>query len=460
MPLLLTGFLSFGQNRVVDSLYKVFKNEKKDTAKITLLTKISRAYQGSKPDSALLFAQEAYFFAKNKKFVKGESWALSQMAVAFNSLGNFPKALEYYLDQLKIEEKRGYPQNVASVYLNIALLYNSTKDFDKAILYAKTADSIINANKFEELSLYSLLNIGEIYEKNNKLDSALHYTQICYAKAVKAGSGLIKGTALNNLGNVYYKSGNLAESFSNYKAGLPYLEASNDYINYAEGMLGLAKIFNLKQQPDSAILYSKAAYNIAAGNQFLAKALDASFFLSGQYKVTNRIDSAFAYQEIMNGLKDSIDSREKIKALQNITIEEQLRQNEIARLKKKEKKENSQKLQLLLIGLAIPISFFISVIISRKKVHKKLIEFSGIFSILLLFEYITLLLHPFIAEKSNHSPFIEIVIFVAIAAIITPSHHKIEHWLIGKLTEFNYLRHSKPAPPAPAENINEEEITT
>lgn len=457
IPFLLAGFLLFAQNRVVDSLYKVLEKEKTDTGKIRLLTRLSRAYQVSKPDSALLLAEEAYFMSKNKKFIKGESWALGQMAIAFNSLGNFPKAMEYYIDQLKIEEKRGYADNIASVYLNIALLYNNTKDFDKAIVYAKRSDSIINANKFDELSLYSLLNIGEIYEKKNVLDSALSYTKRCYAKSVKAGNDLITGTALNNLGNIYYKTGNLAESFINYKAGLPYLAASNDYTNYAEGMLGLAKVFDRNQQADSAIAYSKTSYNISSRNQFLVKALDASFFLSQQYKKKKDIDSAFAYQEIMTGLKDSIDSREKIKALQNITIEEQLRQSDIARLKKEEIKKNKQRLHLLLIGIAIPISFFISVIISRKKVNKKLIEFSGIFSILLFFEYITLLLHPFIAEKSNHSPFIEIVIFVAIAAIITPSHHKIEHWLIEKLTLSNYLRHHKIIP-APDENINEEEI--
>ena len=80
----------------------------------------------------------------------------------------------------------------------------------------------------------------------------------------------------------------------------------------------------------------------------------------------------------------------------------------------------------------------------------------GIVSVLLFFEYITLLLHPFIAEKSHHSPIIEIVIFVAIAAIITPAHHRIQHWLLKKLAEYNYLKHHK----SEAEyDTNEEDIT-
>ncbi|MEO7531618.1 MAG: hypothetical protein ABIS69_09405, partial [Sediminibacterium sp.] len=270
--------------------------------------------------------------------------------------------------------------------------------------------------------------------------------------------------------NIYFKKGDLTEAFKNYNAGLVYLQSANDLNTYAEGMLGLAKIYERNHRNDSAIVYAKRSFDIASGNQFAVRALEASSFLSQLYKTKN-IDSAFAYQETLIALKDSIYGKEKIRDLQNITTEEQLRQKELIRLKEEEKKDRSIKLQLLMIGIAIPIFFLISVFISRKKVNKKMIEFSGIISILLLFEYITLLLHPFIAEKSHHSPLIEIVIFVAIAAIITPSHHKIEHWLIAKLTQLNYLKYYKPEPepepvpgvlpdsePAQNKNINEEEI--
>jgi hypothetical protein len=66
------------------------------------------------------------------------------------------------------------------------------------------------------------------------------------------------------------------------------------------------------------------------------------------------------------------------------------------------------------------------------------------------------LLHPFIAEKSHHSPLIEIVVFVGIAAIITPTHHKIQHWLLNKLAEYNYLKHHQPLS-EPQKNITEED---
>jgi two-component system NtrC family sensor kinase len=348
--ILLINSLLFSQNNTVDSLHAALKNEKTDTGKIILLYKLSLAYQNSKPDSALLLAQEAYFMSKNKKFIKGESWALNQMAFAFNSIGNFPKALEYYIQQLKIEETRGYPDNIARIYLSIALLYDNTKNYDMAIDYATKADSIININKFEDLSLYSLLDIGEIYEKKNVLDSALIYTKKCYAQSSNANNNLITGTALNNLGNIYFKSGNFSEALNNFKAALPLLDSSNDYNTYAESTLGLAKIFEHNHQNDSAILYGKKSFTISSDNQFLLKALDVSIFLSQLYKKNKNSDSAFAYQEIMIGLKDSIESREKINQFQDIEFGEQLRLRELE--EEKVHVRNEIRMYALLAGIA------------------------------------------------------------------------------------------------------------
>lgn len=88
---------------------------------------------------------------------------------------NYPKALENYLQQLKIEEIRNIPWNIASSYLNLAIVYINVKDYDNALFYAKICDSIVNANNYDDLSIYSLLDLGDIYEKKNNLDSALYY---------------------------------------------------------------------------------------------------------------------------------------------------------------------------------------------------------------------------------------------------------------------------------------------
>ena len=106
----------------------------------------------------------------------------------------------------------------------------------------------------------------------------------------------------------------------------------------------------------------------------------------------------------------------------------------MAEVKRKEAQERAQQLQLMLIGIFIPIFFLLTVFLSKRKIHVKAIKTLGIISLLLLFEYITLLFHPFVLSITNHTPIFELLIFVSIAALLIPTHHRVEFWLINKLT--------------------------
>jgi hypothetical protein len=64
----------------------------------------------------------------------------------------------------------------------------------------------------------------------------------------------------------------------------------------------------------------------------------------------------------------------------------------------------------------------------------------GILSLLFLFEYLTLWLHPTVAELTGHKPIFEIMIFVALAAILIPLHHRTEHWLVERLIQHRVYR--------------------
>jgi hypothetical protein len=113
-----------------------------------------------------------------------------------------------------------------------------------------------------------------------------------------------------------------------------------------------------------------------------------------------------------------------------LSSNEQLRQLEIEENKKIAKKERKQQLQLLFIAIFIPGFFLLTLLLSRIKIHIRVVKILGILSLLILFEYLTLLLHPYVVELTNHTPVYEMFIFVSIAAILIPAHHRVETWLI------------------------------
>jgi hypothetical protein len=92
----------------------------------------------------------------------------------------------------------------------------------------------------------------------------------------------------------------------------------------------------------------------------------------------------------------------------------------------------------------------LTVLLSKAKIQLKVIRALGVLSLLFLFEYLTLLLHPRVAALTHHTPLYEILIFVGIAALLIPLHHRLEHWLIHKLI---HSRHKKRAEKEISESV-------
>jgi len=443
---LLATICAAAQSSEIDSLQKVLANDKTDTGKIIALYNLSAAYLNYNPDTALHIAVEALSRSKQVNFKKGESWSYYEMATAFYKMGNYAKALEYYIEQLKMEELNNIPYNVAEIYMQIAAVYKHQNEFGKAISYANSADSIIKANiakddEFEYLQTYSYMNLGDLYEKNNMLDLALKITGDGYALGAKRKDTFIMGATLTNLGNIYTKKDSASLAFKSYLSALPLLAKAQKDQWISEAALGIAKLYGQKGNTDSAAYFARWAFYLSKADGFADKELDASTFLANHFRDAHQPDSSLKYMTVMVALKDTLNSEERIKELEIISANEQLRQNELREIKLQESKERSQRLQLFAIGILVPTLFLITLVLSRAKIHSRIIRYSGVISLLFLFEYLTLLIHPYIRSKTADSPIIEIFILVAVAAILIPTHHNIEHWLLKKLQEMNNLIH-------------------
>ena len=422
------------QKTKADSLNILLLKEKKDSSIVTMMWQLAAACNNYNPDTAIIVAQQALFLARKIKYTEGESRTLGVLANAFIKIGNYPRALEFYLEKLKIEEKRNNPRNLASVIMNIGIVYLYQEQYAKALSYYFQADSVINAGNVEDLKYNSALNIGDVYNRLNVNDSAYLYFDKSLALAKNIEDGDYIGSSMVGLGHTYMKQEKYLQSLMNYKGALPYLYAADDEDLICEASIGLARLFDKQNMNDSAEQYALVALSLAKKDGFLSWHLDAANFLAGLYKKNKNMDSAVVYLEQEQMLKDSISSKEKIRELQVISSDEQLRQRELEENKRRAKEERHQQLQWLFIGIFIPGFFLMTLLLSRIRIHVRAIKFMGIISLLILFEYLTLLLHPYVVEITHHTPVLELLVFVMVAALLIPTHHRIEHWMIEKLT--------------------------
>ena len=428
----------YAQSPKIDSLNNLLLKEKIDSNRVSLLWQLAEQYQPIKPYTALQLAQKGLLLAQRIKFTEGESRSLAMLATSQYLLGNYPNALNNYMLKLKLEEKRNSPRDYASALSNIGLMYILLGEYPKAIVYLYKADSTIevaggDAKNYLQYSL--TINIGEAWYRMKTADSAYFYFKKALAIAQKSGDKFSLGAALLGEANVLALKKDNEAALKNYYLAFSYL---NDGLNkemLCEVTLGMAKLYEQFNMADSVTFFGTKSFGLAEEGHFMARQLDAANFLGNHFKKLKLYQRAFSYTELAAVLKDSIQGQEKTRQTQVISNDEQLRQAELVEQKIREKETRSQQLQLLVIAICIPLLFLLTLFISRIKIHTAIIKFMGIISLLFVFEFLTLLVHPLVEEFTHHVPVWELLILVSIAAGIIPLHHKLEHLLIEKITK-------------------------
>jgi len=423
-----------------DSLRRELRHSKVDTNRVRLMWQLASVIYNNNPDTALQLAQNALYLAKNFKYTEGQSRSLGILANAFMVIGNYPRALELNLQKLQLEEKRDKPRNLASVLMNIGIIYRYQEEYDHALEYYSKADSVISKNGVEDFKYAIAMNIGDAYDVLNIFDSSYKYYSRSLAIARNLQSEDYIGIAMTGLGHAYRKTGNTTAALLNYRNAVNYLLTASDDDNLCEATLGLATLFQELDQSDSSGYYANLSFSTAKKDGFLSREYDASEFLTQHYKKLNNIDSAFLFAEYSHQVNDSLNSKAKIRELQILTSNEQFRQRGLEEERRIASERRSQQLQFLLIGIFIPGLFLLTLLLSRQKIHITVIKALGILSLLFLFEYLTLWLHPTVAGFTGHKPIFEIMIFVGVAAILIPLHHRAEHWLVDRLIQHRVFR--------------------
>ena len=150
------------------------------------------------------------------------------------------------------------------------------------------------------------------------------------------------------LAAIYEQKGNLLKAIELYKESIT-LSANNS--DKLKGYNGIASVYKKTGQTDSAIFYAREVVSQGTTLSIVAPVIEASVLLVEIYKSRHNTDSAFKYQEILLAAKDSLFSQDKVKQMQNVTFDEQLRQQEVGI--EREKYKNKIKLYVLVAALAV-----------------------------------------------------------------------------------------------------------
>jgi tetratricopeptide (TPR) repeat protein len=435
------NLIALSQKNYLDRLKLDIKEFKQDTTTIISLFEYASFYD-SNFDTALLYFNRAYELAEKLKNDLYRAGSLARIEQVYVKNKNFRKALELNFDLLKIYENMSDTFGIARTWLELGGVYDNLGDEESSILYNKKAYSIFKKRRENNYWVISSANnIGYKYIILNIPDSALSYFQESNAAAndeIKKSHPGTYAFTLYGLGKVNYQLANLTIAMSYYKESLSLVvkNTESSYNNWVHGLnnMGLGEVFKSNGHSDSAIVYYKEALKTMPEEILIAVIYRN---LAELYKNRNK-DTAFNYLMKVVKLTDSLYNANNKRDIKILTLNEQERQKSIAVKQKQEEEERKQNIQYALIAISLVTLIILFLFLSRSFItNPKLISFLGVIALLLVFEFLNLLMHPFLESITHHSPILMLFSLVFIAALLVPLHHKLEKWATVKLVEKN-----------------------
>ena len=353
------------------------------------------------------------------------------------AFGNKIKSLEFGIKANQVAEKSKNDRLKTFAKAMLALTYLTMGDFEKAVSYNKDAMEAGSKYETDIISVCAVNDMGTIYLAMGKIDSALVYTQKAYELAIKSNITYWLTSTYLQFGSIHASLKNTSLALNYWNLALEEAKRIGSPKFASTAYNAIAQFYNSSNQKDSAKLYATKAITSVTNTAFYTLNVEPAKLLLDIYHDSN-IDSAFKYSEIYRTATDSLFNIRTLQQAQLMAVEEEAR---IAGLKMEEEKveeAHKENLEYTFIALGIVSFLMIFILFSRKHItNTNVIKFLSVISLLIVFEFLNLLIHPFLEKITHHSPLLMLLSLVALAAIIVPFHHKVEHWAVNKLIENN-----------------------
>jgi tetratricopeptide (TPR) repeat protein len=209
---------------------------------------------GDFPKAIDLFIQALHYAEKNgNKSIQGK--IMNSLGVAYKSYGNSSEALNCYNRALELFTELQQPENIAGCYANIGEIYFLRKDAKKALQIQLKSLAIFDSlnNPKGKLSCYN--NISEIQLALNNDAEALVYGE----KALKLSREKLffsnEISSLFNIGSAHTKLENFELAIQNYLEAIELAEKNGSRNELLRLYSGLSNCYKLSGMTGQALLY-------------------------------------------------------------------------------------------------------------------------------------------------------------------------------------------------------------
>lgn len=414
--LLLTGVLGWSQQTTIDSLKRVYKAAKIDTAKVNIYNRLAFEFKESNVDSSFFYAAKAESFAKkiqykyglanaivnkgnaniiignypdaknyfetakeifkslvsdeddNETYIYGLARCYSSLGVIYSQQGNYYESLDNYQNGLKLYQQINNKTGISKSYNNLGIVYKSRSNNAKALEYFKKALKIQEEIGEQTLPV-TLTNIGVIYFEGNKLPEAKSY----YDKAEKHFKNIqnTRGLALlqNYWGDYYIKTKEPIKAEAYYKKSLEMYEGMQNKFGASLALYNLGTLYFNQGKYDLVMPLATKSLDYANEIGALDQIYHSEKLVSDIYNAQNQPELSLQHYKKYVIARDSLNTMESTKKFDRAEMDFEYKKRE-ALFQEKSKRQNLLLIfsivgTLLIVGL-------IFLVINRQQVKRRL----------------------------------------------------------------------------------------
>jgi tetratricopeptide (TPR) repeat protein len=331
----------------MDSLRKVIGLARRDSAEALALGKLAWGLKDRGAyDSASTYAQRALALNRQLRISRGVIDACNTLATIQRHTGNYPAALNYFLQGLHVADSVKDKEYEPVILSNIGNLYYFEKDYEKALQYQLKAKKMrleLLKRKRNEITIRNLANvianIGIIYYVTGRPDSSIAGWQQALQLYRECGEIGGETNTLNNIATYYMDKGEHEKALSTFLQTIDKYRQLEDPSGESTSWTNIAELYKrLRKYPESESA-AKKSVQLSRGIGELGALSESLLMLSTVYEAMGSYEASLRYYKEHIRMRDSLNNEENTKKQVKLEMQYEFDKKESAARLEQEKKD-------------------------------------------------------------------------------------------------------------------------
>lgn len=428
--LMLLGFTNIYAFKNYDILIEELRKETNLEKKSILCNSISEGLQSQAPIIALDYAQRALKFAETSGDKSLKAKSLLNMASAFYYKGDEVQSYDHLERAREVFEQLQDTAMLGKVFAYISVIYETQQNYEKQFAYLNRALLYtIKANDSVQLAMVYSNGLGNSHLKLGQYEKALGYHLKALAIRQKLKDSLGLAFSYTFLGKLYSKLKDYPKAVEFFRLSLLTCDEIGDQVRKAETYLAMGEMEEANGNVQGALKATQNGLEICNKYHIAAIGRQSHQRLKELYLFTKNYERAYYHLNLQHQLNDFL---EETQANQKLLVLQQVYENKQKEREfelKQEKVNRRNLMEYSFVLLFCIFLFFLVYVFLRFNISRRWLENIMVFSFLLFFEFILIVLDPLIGSYFDNEPIFVLIFNVVIAIGLVPLHRGLEDYI-------------------------------